>query len=263
MPAVRARDAPRKTRACSCARISDDENEQPVEIQLLDRSTCERDVPHMRGIEGTAQDSYCHSSVSPSSSTSAPRLTPLGEAPPPAREQAAECRRRGSRGRCGGSEPRATPWLRPVLEVVGQLLVDERRRARRRAKLEERALEILDAHPGGARGRHDPHDALVSELERRGIRQQIHLVQNDDLLALVESRPVCGKLAVDRLEPLLEIALGRVEHMYEQRARSRCARNSCPRPAPSAAPSIRPGTSAIVSRLFLDRRRFRGLARAW
>src|SRR6266542_2859518 len=32
-----------------------------------------------------------------------------------------------------------------------------------------------------------------------------------------------------------------------KRARSRCARNSCPSPAPSLAPSIRPGTSATTS----------------
>ena len=59
--------------------IGDDEDEQPLEIQLVDGRTGKRHMADMRGVEGAAENSegrYCHSSVSPSSSTSAPRLTP-------------------------------------------------------------------------------------------------------------------------------------------------------------------------------------------
>ena len=56
--------------------IGDHEHQESLEAQLLERGVRQRDVTHVRRVEDTAEDAYCHSRVSPSSSTSAPRLTP-------------------------------------------------------------------------------------------------------------------------------------------------------------------------------------------
>ena len=56
--------------------VGDDEDEEPLEAELRDRCARKGHVTDVRRIEGAAEDAYCHSSASPSSSTSAPRLTP-------------------------------------------------------------------------------------------------------------------------------------------------------------------------------------------
>ena len=59
------------------AGIRDDQDEEPFEAELCERGTGEGDVTVVRRVERSAEDPYCHSSVSPSTSTSAPRLMPV------------------------------------------------------------------------------------------------------------------------------------------------------------------------------------------
>ncbi len=61
------------------SRISDGEDKEPLEAELIDRSARKSDMPEVRGVEGATEDTerrYCHSNVSPSTSTSTPGLTP-------------------------------------------------------------------------------------------------------------------------------------------------------------------------------------------
>ena len=94
----------------------------------------------------------------------------------------------------------------------------------------------------------DADDPLVLERERGQLRQQVDLVQDDRLRTLVEAGAVERELAcrscgsAPRRPPRTQSIT-----CSSSRARSRWARNSCPRPIPSLAPSIRPGMSATVS----------------
>ena len=54
------------------SRIRDDEDEQPLEAELIDRGARERNVAVVRRVEGASQHAYCHSSASPATSTSTP-----------------------------------------------------------------------------------------------------------------------------------------------------------------------------------------------
>ena len=91
-------------------------------------------------------------------------------------------------------------------------------------------------------------DPLVLDVERRRLGKQVDLVQDDDLRPLVEAGAVGAQLAVDRPPSRSSTSSPETSIMWTStRARSRCARNSCPSPTPSLAPSISPGTSATVS----------------
>ena len=131
-PAVRARDAPRKTRACSCA----------PDQRRRERATCRNRAPRSRHVRARRAPHAGDRRHRPEFLLPLERLAfelDLGAALDP--RSAQRLLQLGSRRRSADDavaavgaedpEPRATPWLRPVLEVVGQLLVDERRRARR------------------------------------------------------------------------------------------------------------------------------------
>ena len=82
--------------------------------------------------------------------------------------------------------------------------------------LEQRPLQLL--HPGAGRSadREDALQARVVELELRRLRQQVDLVQDDDLRSLLETGSVLLQLVVDRAEPLDRIAVRRVDHVQQQ-----------------------------------------------
>ena len=122
------------------------------------------------------------------------------------------------------------------------------------------ARELGDAGAGGARGRdhghlrpHPPrHPASRSARARRsgGPPWTARARRGSARQALV----VRGELALDRgvvgggVRALsLESSGARSSTWTSSRVRSTCARKSCPRPAPSLAPSIRPGMSATTS----------------
>ena len=60
------------------------------------------------------------------------------------------------------------------------------------------------------------HDALVVDLERRRIRAEIDLVQNDGLRSDLQACAVRGELPVDRLEAFRCVVLRRVDHVQEE-----------------------------------------------
>ena len=77
--------------------------------------------------------------------------------------------------------------------------------------------------------------------------QQVDLVQHDRLRPLVEPGTVgASSRSIVRKRSSTSSSDASIT-CRSSRARSRCARNSCPSPIPSLAPSIRPGTSATVS----------------
>ena len=139
--------------------------------------------------------------------------------------------------------------LRPVLEELGQLrrLLEDGLR-RRRTEPEERALELPRSRrrsrtrPGRRRRSARPRpgtpaaraagrscSARSPAAARRGPRRRaassVSIVRKRSSTSSSEASITCRS----------------------SRARSRWARNSWPRPMPSLAPSIRPGTSATVS----------------
>ena len=215
----------------------------------LDRRARQGDVADVRRIEGAAEDSYCHSSASPSSSTSAPRLTP-------ARRSASSsscCGRRRADDAVAAigaqdPEPRAAPRLRPVLEELGKRLLHRpaprspagrARRARASARRCPRRSRTTWRRPArcARRARRSSARARAgrscserrAEAVRRGPRR---------------TRRARGRSSRNRPSRSSSDASSTCT---SSRARSRCARNSWPRPAPSAAPSMSPGTSATVS----------------
>ena len=81
--------------------------------------------------------------------------------------------------------------------------------------------------------------------------QQVDLVQHDEERALLEPGAVALELAAHGSERRPRGPTRRSARCRRRAragcVRSTCARNSCPSPAPSAAPSIRPGMSASTS----------------
>ena len=107
--------------------------------------------------------------------------------------------------------------LRAVLEELRQLgRVLGARLRRGRAEPEERELELVDPRAGRAGDREDADDPLVLDREAGRLGQQVDLVQHDRLRPLVEAGAVERELAVDRAEALLDVLLGRVDHVQEQ-----------------------------------------------
>ena len=61
-----------------------------------------------------------------------------------------------------------------------------------------------------------PDDAVVVELERRDVLQQIDLVEHDELGPRIEPGTVLRELAVDGAESLLEVGLRRIEDVNQE-----------------------------------------------
>src|SRR5581483_3294356 len=120
----------------------------------------------------------------------------------------------------GAKAPEGAPRrLRPVDEVVDELLLVLRRDRDDdvlRDQLEERALQVCDPRTGRRGHRHDPQDALGLDPERGRLREQVDLVQHDDLRTLVEPRSVRLELRVDRAPELLHVVERRVDDVQQQ-----------------------------------------------
>ena len=198
----------------------DDPDEQAVEVEVVAARARERDVADVRRIERAAEDADAHGSHSSSSSpssTSAPRRTPA----------AFKCllelvavRRRADDAKAA---VRAEDPERSALGR-GRMVVEELRQLRDRlvglgsgrAEREERVLQLGDPGARRARDAMDRKDPLVLDAERRRLRREVGLVEDDDLRALVQPRPVERELPVDRRPALVRIALGAVDHVDEQ-----------------------------------------------
>ena len=118
----------------------------------------------------------------------------------------------------GAEDPEARPGAgaRPVLEELRELLVGGGHRALGWAELEEQPLQLVDPGAGGGRGRDDADDPAVLDLEARRRLEQVDLVQDDELGALVETGAVRRELAIDRPEALLEIVRRGVDDVHEE-----------------------------------------------
>ena len=163
--------------------------------------------------------------------------------------------------------PRATPSAtRVVHEVIRQLaavcpgshrdlgrqqpdedleqhrahLVDALARCAREAE-HDRLTALAAQHGGVRRSRRAGHRRRKAghELLAGAGRQQVELVQHHELRAL--GQPVTVLRAARRRwsakragsrERLVVAGFDAAEHVHQRRARSRCARNSCPRPDP-------------------------------
>src|SRR5439155_18338501 len=106
----------------------------------------------------------------------------------------------------GAEDPvRPAAELRPVDEEVREGGLAWRRFLPRRNQLEQRPRQLLDAEPCRGRNRDASHYPFIVHLQGGRGTEEVDLVQDDDLRALVETRAVLGELAVD-----LPKLLGRV-----------------------------------------------------
>src|ERR671924_363638 len=118
----------------------------------------------------------------------------------------------------GAVDPIGRPAVgpRPVDEEVDELVGGDRSGRLSRHELEEGAPELSHAGSRRAREREDAQDPRVVEVERRHLRNEVDLVQDDDLGPLLQAGAVGGELAVYGREPVLDAAGGRVDHVNEQ-----------------------------------------------
>ena len=205
------------------ARVGDDAHEQALEPEVVDRLAGERNVPVVGWIEGAAEDPdrAAHFQIMTSSptSTSEPGFTPAA-------------RSASSSSSPSGAVPTTRkPW--PVRSTL------KRRRSGgfgrysrkagsasstgasscsslRRAEPEEQALELVDARSRRARDAVDGHDPLVLDGERRRLRVEVRLVEDDELGALTEARAVGGELPSMIAIALVGVSLGGVDHVQQQ-----------------------------------------------
>src|SRR5207302_918232 len=113
-------------------------------------------------------------------------------------------------------EGRSPARLRVVLEELRKRVLGSRPRLLRRAELEDGSFERLDAFAGRARELERAQDRGGVEYESRPLRDEVHLVQDDDLGELVEPGPVLAQLVPNRAVLLLDLAGGDVDHVNEQ-----------------------------------------------
>ena len=136
--------------------------------------------------------------------------------------------------------------LRAVDEEVGELVSPRSSGSGSGTSVKSRRRNSSIPSPVAHESAKDRDQSARSSIEKAGLGREVDLVQHDDLRQLVDAGAVRAELGVDR-PPLLVDRLDASITWTSVRARSRCARNSWPRPMPSLAPSISPGTSATTS----------------
>ena len=202
---------------------SNEPPKRPSELTVRARSSPRRPRPRRRCARPAARSARSSSSS-------------LGGVPT-TRKPAVGAERAASRAPSARAGRRGTPAARP------------RRRARPRARGRARRA-AAGSRRGPAPVAHESANTAMtrsSSTSNTGVLgHEVDLVQHDDLRPLVEAGAVRGELGVDRLATAPRPASTRRSRGSSMRARSRCARNSWPRPTPSLAPSISPGTSATT-----------------
>ena len=205
----------------------------------------------MRRVEGSAEKAragHASSNVSSPTSISAPRRAPAARSASSSSDVVRR-RPRDTEAAVGAEDAEGALASRagPVDEEVGELLgLGSRRLVRLRNQVEERAPELRDALAGDGRDGEDAGDPLVVRRRRRAAAggrscsaRRSEEAGRGPRRTVRARRRSRGRLAATSSVTSIT--------WTSRRARSRCARNSCPRPTPSLAPSISPGTSATVS----------------
>ena len=211
-----------------------------IEIEVAHGCLGECDVTVVRRVERAAEEAgHWTSRTSPPTSTSSPLRAPpraapleLSSSPGPARDAEAAV---------GAEDPEAAP------------LVAGGRRGSRRARPRRAPETVCGGHSSNSARSSSSMPAPVahetpntrtirsSSTRRAAAPRRRSILFRTTACGRSRAGAVRGELAIDRGEPLGGIALGGVDHVSSSRARSRCARNSWPRPMPSLAPSIKAG----------------------
>ena len=150
----------------------------------------------------TSEPGFTPAARSASSSSSPSGAVPTTRNPWPVRSTSKR-RRSGGFGRYSRNAGSASPPARAPAAPAG-------------AEREEQALELVDPCSRRARDAVDGDDPLVLDGERRRLRVEIGLVEDDELRALAEAGAVGGELAVDHAVALVGVALGGVDHVQQE-----------------------------------------------